>query len=151
VEVICVSTGAGPAGWGHWTSREVSFAGGFAEMVGVAMIVGFSFHGPELIGIAAGESDDPAKNIPRAVRQVFWRILLFYVFALLIISLIIPYADPSLLRNDVTAISVRPFPLLFPLAALLAAAAVMTVFLLTAAVSPGKPGFYETTRIVIPA
>ena len=62
-------------------------------MIGVAMIVGFSFQGTELIGIAAGESEDPAKNIPRAVRQVFWRILLFYVFAILIISLIIPYTD----------------------------------------------------------
>ncbi|CDK61954.1 Lysine-specific permease [Klebsiella pneumoniae IS10] len=70
-------------------------------MIGVAMIVGFSFQGTELIGIAAGESENPEKNIPRAVRQVFWRILLFYVFAILIISLIIPYTDPSLLRNDV--------------------------------------------------
>lgn len=64
--------------------------------------------GTELIGIAAGESEDPEKNIPRAVRQVFWRILLFYVFAILIISLIIPYTDPSLLRNDVkTSASAR--------------------------------------------
>ena len=55
-------------------------------MIGVAMIVGFSFQGTELIGIAAGESENPEKNIPRAVRQVFWRILLFYVFAILIIS-----------------------------------------------------------------
>jgi amino acid permease len=42
------------------------------------------------------------------VRQVFWRILLFYVFAILVISLIIPYTDPSLLRNDVkTSASAR--------------------------------------------
>ncbi len=40
---------------------------------------------------------------------MFWRILLFYVFAILIISLIIPYTDPSLLRNDVKDISVSPF------------------------------------------
>lgn len=38
-------------------------------MIGVAMIVGFSFQGTELIGIAAGESENPEKNIPRAVRQ----------------------------------------------------------------------------------
>ncbi len=49
-------------------------------MIGVAMIVGFSFQGTELIGIAAGESENPEKNIPRAVRQVFWRILLFLCF-----------------------------------------------------------------------
>jgi lysine-specific permease len=53
------------------------------------------------------------------VRQVFWRILLFYVFAILIISLIIPYTDPSLLRNDVKDISVSPFTLVFQHAGLL--------------------------------
>lgn len=91
--IIGIFKGAQPAGWSNWTIGEAPFAGGFAAMIGVAMIVGFSFRGTELIGIAAGESEDPAKNIPRAVRQVFWRILLFYVFAILIISLIIPYTD----------------------------------------------------------
>ena len=47
------------------------------------------------------------------MRKVFWRILLFYIFAILIISLIIPYTDPSLLRNEVGDISVSPFTLVF--------------------------------------
>lgn len=93
--IFGIFKGAQPVGWSNWTTGDAPFAGGFAAMIGVAMIVGFSFRGTELIGIAAGESEDPEKNIPRAVRQVFWRILLFYVFAILIISLIIPYTDPS--------------------------------------------------------
>jgi lysine-specific permease len=109
-------------------------------MIGVAMIVGFSFQGTELIGIAAGESENPEKNIPRAVRQVFWRILLFYVFAILIISLIIPYTDPSLLRNDVKDISVSPFTLVFQHAGLLSAAAIMNAVILTAVLSAGNSG-----------
>ena len=56
---------------------------------------------------------------------MFWRILLFYVFAILIISLILPYTDPQLLHNDVTDISVSPFTLVFQNAGLLSAAAVM--------------------------
>jgi len=114
----------------------------------VAMIVGFSFQGTELIGIAAGESADPQKNIPRAVRQVFWRILLFYVFAILIISLIIPYTDPSLLRNDVKDISVSPFTLVFEHAGLLSAAAVMNAVILTAVLSAGNSGMYASTRML---
>ncbi len=43
------------------------------------------------------------------MRQVFWRILLFYVLAILIISLILPYTDPQLLHNDIKDISVSPF------------------------------------------
>ncbi|HEB2711053.1 TPA: amino acid permease [Escherichia coli] len=119
-----------------------------ALFLGVAMIVGFSFQGTELIGIAAGESEDPAKNIPRAVRQVFWRILLFYVFAILIISLIIPYTDPSLLRNDVKDISVSPFTLVFQHAGLLSAAAVMNAVILTAVLSAGNSGMYASTRML---
>jgi lysine-specific permease len=80
--IVGIFKGAQPAGWSNWAIDDAPFAGGFSAMIGVAMIVGFSFQGTELIGIAAGESENPEKNIPRAVRQVFWRILLFYVFAI---------------------------------------------------------------------
>ena len=143
-----IMKGGEGAGWHNWTVGEAPFKGGFAAMIGVAMIVGFSFQGTELIGIAAGESEDPEKNIPRAVRQVFWRILLFYVFAILIISLIIPYTDPSLLRNDVKDISVSPFTLVFQHAGLLSAAAVMNAVILTAVLSAGNSGMYASTRML---
>ena len=98
--IIGILRGGESAGWQNWQIEEAPFVGGFASMIGVAMVVGFSFQGTELIGIAAGESRDPEKNIPKAMRQVFWRILLFYIFAILVISLIIPYTDPNLLRNE---------------------------------------------------
>ncbi|CCG87747.1 amino acid permease [Erwinia piriflorinigrans] len=140
--------GAESAGWQNWQIGDAPFSGGFSAMIGVAMIVGFSFQGTELIGIAAGESKDPAKNIPRAVRQVFWRILLFYVFAILVISLIIPYTDPSLLRTDIKDISVSPFTLVFQHAGLLSAAAVMNAVILTAVLSAGNSGMYASTRML---
>lgn len=135
--IFGIMNGAENAGWHNWEIGDAPFAGGFSAMIGVAMIVGFSFQGTELIGIAAGESKDPAKNIPKAVRKVFWRILLFYIFAILIISLIIPYTDPNLLRNDVKDISVSPFTLVFENAGLLSAAAVMNAVILTAVLSAG--------------
>ncbi|KGT91736.1 lysine transporter [Erwinia typographi] len=146
--IVGILRGGEAAGWQNWKIGDAPFAGGFSAMIGVAMIVGFSFQGTELIGIAAGESKDPAKNIPRAVRQVFWRILLFYVFAILVISLIIPYTDPNLLRNDVTDISVSPFTLVFKHAGLLSAAAVMNAVILTAVLSAGNSGMYASTRML---
>ena len=146
--MVGILRGGESAGWQNWQIGDAPFAGGFSAMIGVAMIVGFSFQGTELIGIAAGESEDPAKNIPRAVRQVFWRILLFYIFAILIISLIIPYTDPSLLRNDVKDISVSPFTLVFQHAGLLSAAAVMNAVILTAVLSAGNSGMYASTRML---
>ncbi|BBG59201.1 Lysine-specific permease [Providencia rustigianii] len=146
--IFGIMNGAENAGWHNWEIGDAPFAGGFSAMIGVAMIVGFSFQGTELIGIAAGESQDPAKNIPKAVRKVFWRILLFYILAILIISLIIPYTDPSLLRNDVKDISVSPFTLVFQNAGLLSAAAVMNAVILTAVLSAGNSGMYASTRML---
>lgn len=131
-----------------WTTGKAPFPGGFAAMIGVAMIVGFSFQGTELIGVAAGESEDPARNIPRAIRQIFWRILLFYVFAIIIIGSLIPYTDPQLLRNEVTDISVSPFTLVFEKAGLLSAAAVMNAVVLTSVLSAGNSGMYASTRML---
>ncbi|EIC82856.1 amino acid permease [Serratia sp. M24T3] len=146
--IFGIMKGGEHAGWQNWTIGDAPFAGGFASMIGVAMIAGFSFQGTELIGVAAGESEDPGKNIPRAVRQVFWRILLFYVLAILVISLIIPYTDPSLLRNDVKDIGVSPFTLVFRNAGLLSAAAVMNAVILTAVLSAGNSGMYASTRML---
>ncbi|WP_439212404.1 amino acid permease [Duffyella gerundensis] len=146
--ILGILRGGEQAGWHNWQIGDAPFAGGFSAMIGVAMIAGFSFQGTELIGIAAGESEEPEKNIPRAVRQVFWRILLFYILAILIISLILPYTDPKLLRNDIKDISVSPFTLVFQHAGLLSAAAIMNAVILTAVLSAGNSGMYASTRML---
>ncbi|MCS4293857.1 lysine-specific permease [Comamonas sp. BIGb0152] len=137
--------------WGamaNWQVADAPFAGGFAALIGVAMIVGFSFQGTELIGIAAAESENPAKNIPRAVRQVFWRILLFYVLAIAVIGSLVSYTDPHLLRNGVGDISVSPFTLVFEKAGLLSAAVIMNAVVLTSVLSAGNSGMYASTRML---
>ncbi|WP_080997521.1 amino acid permease [Thiopseudomonas alkaliphila] len=91
---------------------------------------------------------DPAKNIPSAVRKVFWRILLFYIFAILVISLIIPYNSPRLLSNEISDISVSPFTLVFENAGLAFAAALMNAVILTAVLSAGSSGMYASTRML---
>ncbi|MFY9178218.1 MAG: amino acid permease [Venatoribacter sp.] len=135
-------------GLDNWFIGDAPFVGGLPAMIGVAMIVGFSFQGTELIGIAAGESQNPSKAIPSAVKQVFWRILLFYVFAILVISLIIPYNSPLLLSNELSDISVSPFTLVFQNAGLAFAAAVMNAVILTSVLSAGSSGMYASTRML---
>ncbi|RKS87005.1 lysine:proton symporter (AAT family) [Orbus hercynius] len=137
-----------PSPWQNWQIGDAPFVGGFASMIGVAMIVGFSFQGTELIGIAAGESEEPEKNIPKSMKQVFWRILLFYVLAIFVVSLIIPYTDPLLLRNDEADISVSPFTLVFENSGLLFAAALMNAVILTSVLSAGNSGMYASTRML---
>ncbi|AIN47312.1 amino acid permease [Candidatus Palibaumannia cicadellinicola] len=146
--IIGILRGGAPACWHNWQVGEAPFAGGLAAIIDVAMIVGFSFQGTELIGIAAGESADPRTHIPRAMQQVFWRILLFYVLSILIISLLIPYTSPALLHHNINNITVSPFTLVFRNAGQLSAAAIMNSVILAAVLSAGNSGMYASTRML---
>ncbi|KAI8643886.1 amino acid permease/ SLC12A domain-containing protein [Parasitella parasitica] len=113
------------------------------------LTAGFSFQGTELIGVAAGESENPRKNVPKAIKQVFWRIVLFYILSILIIGLIIPYDDPQLLNNDVTDISISPFTLVFLKAGIAPAAHIMNAVILTTVLSAGNSGLYASSRTLL--
>ncbi|KWH43180.1 amino acid permease [Burkholderia stagnalis] len=141
--------GAGhAAGWQNFTIGDAPFVGGVHAMMSVALIAGFSFLGTELVGITAGESENPRTTIPRAVKQIFWRIMLFYVLAIFVIGLLIPYTDPNLLKSDVTDIGVSPFTLVFSHAGFPIAAGAMNVVILTAVLSAGNSGTYAATRML---
>ena len=143
--------GLGPEpspGFTNWTIGDAPFVGGFTAMLGIFMVAGFSFQGTEMIGIAAGESEDPEKNVPRAVKSIFWRILLFYLGAFIVIGFLIPYTDPNLLNTEIENISVSPFTLVFERFGLAAAASVMNAVILTAVLSAGNSGLYVSTRML---
>ncbi|ETI68195.1 amino acid permease [Neobacillus vireti] len=132
-------------GFKNFTIGDAPFHGGFMAMLGIFMAAGFSFQGTELLGIAAGETDNPAKAIPRAVKQVFWRILLFYILAILVIGLIIPYTNSNL---AIESVRVSPFTLVFQKAGIAFAASVMNAIILTAVLSAGNSGMYASTRML---
>jgi lysine-specific permease len=77
----------------NWTEGKDVFHGGWISIVAVFMIAGFSFQGTELVGVAAGEAKDPRREVPKAVRTVFWRIMLFYIGAIFIIGTLVPFTD----------------------------------------------------------
>lgn len=133
----------------NWTKGDAPFVNGFWGIMGVFMIAGFSFQGTEMIGVAAGETENPEESVPRATRAVFVRILLFYIGAIAVISLLIPYTDPSLLeaaQND--NIALAPFTLIFERAGIAGAAAVMNAVILTSILSAGNSGMYVSTRML---
>ncbi|WP_187670232.1 amino acid permease [Zestomonas carbonaria] len=146
--IFGIMTGIDSPGFSNFTLGEAPFVGGLQAMIGVAMIAGFSFQGTELIGIAAGESENPRKSIPIAIRQVFWRILMFYILSIFVIGMLIPYTDPNLLKTGTDDISTSPFTLLFERAGLAAAAGVMNAVILSAILSAGNSGMYASTRML---
>ncbi|KQY92996.1 gamma-aminobutyrate permease [Paenibacillus sp. Root52] len=140
--------GGEAVGFSNFTIGDAPFHGGFFTVLGVFMAAGFSFQGTELIGVAAGESENPRENVPRAIRQVFWRILIFYILAITVISLIIPYTHPNLLKGDLNNIGVSPFTLVFEKAGLAIAASVMNAVILTSVLSAGNSGMYASSRVL---
>lgn len=147
--IVDIMLTPGVAAFGNWTTGEAPFVGGLSALIGVAMIAGFSFQGTEMVGVAAGESKNPKKTIPIAIKQIFWRILLFYILCIFIIGTLISYNDPRLLQAAATDdIALSPFTLLFEKAGFAFAASLMNAVILTAIMSAGNSGMYSSTRML---
>ncbi|KAI9745836.1 MAG: hypothetical protein M1818_000517 [Claussenomyces sp. TS43310] len=86
-----------------------AFRNGFKGFCSVFVTAAFSFGGTELVGLAAAEAADPRKSIPKATKQVFWRISLFYVLSLFLIGLIVPSDSPDLLNATGANTKYSPF------------------------------------------
>src|SRR5690349_13305609 len=121
------------------------FHGGFVGLFSIFLNAGFSFQGAELVGIAAGETKNPRKNVPRAIRQVFWRILMFYVLTILIIGMTIPYNDEALSNED-GDIKSSPFTRVFVNAGISIGGDIMNAVILVAVLSAGNSGLYASSR-----
>ncbi|MCD0794355.1 amino acid permease, partial [Staphylococcus aureus] len=121
--------------------------GSLLSILGVFLIAGFSFQGTELIGITAGESENPERAVPKAIKQVFWRILLFYILAIFVIGMLIPY-DSSALMGGSDNVATSPFTLVFKNAGFAFAASFMNAVILTSVLSAGNSGMYASTRML---
>ncbi len=76
-----------PKGWFSGNSKD-----GYSGLLAAMALIMFSFGGLELIGITAAEAKNPEKTIPKATNQVIYRILIFYVGALVILFSLAPWA-----------------------------------------------------------
>ncbi len=104
------------------------------------VVVMFSFGGIELIGITAGEADEPQKSIPKAINQVIWRILLFYVGTLLVLMILYPW-------NEVGT-KASPFVQIFSNIGIPAAAHLLNIVVLTAAISVYNSAIFSNSRML---
>ncbi|BDR55389.1 lysine-specific permease [Bombiscardovia apis] len=132
----------------NFTIEGGPFVGGFPAILSVFLIAGFSFQGTELVGVTAGESDNPSKAVPKAINEVFWRILLFYVLSIFVIAALIPYTSPNLLSAADGDIAMSPFTLVFQRAGLAGAASIMNAVVLTSVLSAANSGAYASTRML---
>ena len=146
--IMGIMGGHGPIGFKNYTTGAAPFVGGIPATLAVFVVAGFSFQGTELIGITAGESETPETSIPKAIKQVFWRILLFYILSIAVIAAIIPYTSPNLLGASVDQVAISPFTLVFDRIGLAGAASVMNAVILTSVLSSANSGMYASTRML---
>ncbi|KAI9020123.1 amino acid permease-domain-containing protein [Phycomyces nitens] len=148
---ICVDTGAvggNHIGVTNFHLEGGAFPFGFLGVFNVFLTAAFAFNGVEIVGITAGESMNPHKTVPAAVKQVFVRIVLFYILSILIIGLVLPYTDPNLLKGS-SSVSVSPFTLVFEKAGASWAADVMNAIILVTMISAGNSGVYSSSRTLL--
>lgn len=82
--------------------------GQFLAVFSVLINAAFSYGGCEMVAVAAGEAEDPRRNIPKAARRTFWRIIVFYVLGSLAVGVLVPWDNPRISSATGTA-SVSPW------------------------------------------
>ncbi len=141
-----------PIPWKSHVLTIAFLAGAFADSInGVAntfVIAGTLYAGTEMVGITAGEAGNPRRAVPRAIRQVFWRILIFYVGMMFFIGILIPWNDESLLsKGSKTATS--PLTIALSDAGITAGASLINAVIVIAVISAGNSSLYVSSRTML--
>ncbi|KAM0329943.1 hypothetical protein ACHAQA_004110 [Verticillium albo-atrum] len=137
--------GEGYIGGRYWHSPG-AFNNGFKGLCSVFVTAAFAFAGTELVGLAAAETANPRKSLPTAIKQVFWRITLFYVVALTLVGLLVPYDDPRLRNNNAVDAAASPFVIAIVEAKITVLPDIMNAVILIAVLSVGNSAVFGSSR-----
>lgn len=129
----------------YWYLPGAPFVGGIGGFASVFVTASFAYGGTESIAITAGETRDPARQLPRVVKNVFWRILGFYLLSVLLIGLNVPYDYPQLSTKTT---STSPFTLAFQMAGSKVAGSFMNAVIMTSAISAANHALFAGTRLM---
>ncbi|MQS36909.1 amino acid permease [Streptomyces katsurahamanus] len=127
-------------GFATISANDGIFPLGMLPMLLVIQGVVFAYASVELCGVAAGETENPAKVMPGAINSIMWRVGIFYVGSVVLLALLLPYTAYS---GDES-----PFVTVMDKLGIPAAAGVMNLVVLTAALSSLNAGLYSTARIL---
>lgn len=149
---IIINLGGGPDGsyiGGKYWRTPGAFNHGFKGLCSVFVNAAFAFSGTELVGLAAAETANPRKSLPTAVKQVFWRITLFYIVSLILVGLLVPYDNPELLSSSSAANAnavASPFVIAIKNAGIEGLPSVFNAVIMIAVLSVGNSSIYGSSR-----
>lgn len=147
IVLIC---GGGPTqefvGGKYWR-HPGAFANGFKGVCSVFVTATFSFGGTEMIGLGAAEAANPARAIPKAMKQVFYRIVVFYFGTITIIATLVPYNDGHLMNAEGSLQTTQsPFVIAIVNGGIRGLPSVINVVILIAVLSVGNASVYACSR-----
>jgi len=147
---ICITCGVGDQGYlgGRYWHNPGAFNNGFKGVASVFVSAAFSFGGIELVALAAAETANPQKSLPRATKQVFWRITLFYILTAIIIGCLVPYTNENLISSDDadSQIAQSPFVIAIEIAGIKVLPDILNAVVLIAVISVGNSAVYGCSR-----
>ena len=121
------------------------FPKGLMPIFATMLIVNFAFSGTELIGVAAGETTDPAHNVPKAINAAIWRLLIFFVGTIVVICALLPYQQAGL---NAAHVSNSPFVTVFSYMGIPYAEDIIRFVIITALLSAANSGLYAASRMM---
>jgi arginine/ornithine permease len=124
----------------NFTDHGGLFPNGLAAILVTMIGVNFSFQGTELVGVAAGESENPEKTVPKAINNTVWRILIFFVLAIFVLAGLFPWQKAGLVES--------PFVVVFDSIGIPYAADIVNFVIITAVLSVANTGLYATSRVL---
>ncbi|ORY71057.1 amino acid permease/ SLC12A domain-containing protein [Pseudomassariella vexata] len=114
----------------------------------------FAYGGSEMVVIASGETENPRRSIPKAIRRVFWRIAIFYILAIFLVGLCVSSKDGRLLdaiASSAPGVAASPFVIAVENGGIAVLPAIINAVVLTSAWSAGNSFFYASTRVLYAA
>ncbi len=144
---VAVMSGLGgkPAiGFEHYTAHGGFLPHGWLGVWQAMVFVIFSYIGVEVVAVTAGEAADPQQAVPRAMRSMVGRLIIFYVGAIMILVGVVPW-DQLLPTHEIKE---SPFVKVFQLVGIPAATHIMNFVVLTAALSSINCNLYLVTRML---
>ncbi|KUM58022.1 hypothetical protein ACN42_g9148 [Penicillium freii] len=147
---IVIDCGGAPNG-GYIGARYWHDPGPFTDFKGfcsVFVTAAFTFGGTEMAGLAAAEAANPAKSIPKASKQVFWRIMFFYVLGTLIVGLIVPSNAEWLLGASGANTKASPFIVSIQNAGISGLPSVMNAVITISVISVANSATYGSSRTI---
>jgi D-serine/D-alanine/glycine transporter len=134
------STDAGVSSFANLWSHGGLFPNGIRGFILSFQMVVFAFAGIELVGLTAGETENPEHVIPKAINNIPIRIIIFYIGALIVIMSIYPW-------NSINP-DKSPFVQVFAAVGIAAAASIVNFVVLTSAASACNSAIFSTSRMV---